>query len=187
MSACKEILICWSETKWKCRLGVQVGPESNSWLIQDSIQAWNPKSMNSSTQNCNNAGIIPSTTNSSRWSPLWENTDQVSENQEENKSLYPNCVLVIQGLLTLLYWNRNNNHSVWFVKHLAPLNTLSWNVKPSHPSESDFSSLIGWVTCSRTSTWITFCPFWKRQGCTKKKDDELKLFNLVQANAILLV
>ena len=31
---------------------------------------------------------------------------------EENKLLYPDCELVIQGLLTLSFWNRNHNHSV---------------------------------------------------------------------------
>ena len=63
--------------------------------------------------NGNNAGIITtSTINSSRSSPLWENRDELSENQEENKSLYSNCALVMQDLLTLLYLNRNNNHSV---------------------------------------------------------------------------
>ena len=56
---------------------------------------------------------------------LWENGKQLSKNQEENKSLYLACPLVIQGLLTLSYWNRNNNHSVWRVKHLALLNTFS--------------------------------------------------------------
>ena len=40
------------------------------------------------------------------------------------KSLYPDCVLVIQGLLTLSYWNRNHNHSVWSVRQLARLNAF---------------------------------------------------------------
>ena len=38
--------------------------------------------------------------------------DQHRENQEENKLLYPDYELAIQGLLTLSFWNRNHNHSV---------------------------------------------------------------------------
>ena len=41
--------------------------------------------------------------------PTWESGDQYRENQEENKLLYPDCELVIQGLLTLSFWNRNYN------------------------------------------------------------------------------
>ena len=59
----------------------------------------NPISINSFTQCGNNTGIITSTINISIPSPLWENGDQLSENQEENKSLYPNYTLVTQGLL----------------------------------------------------------------------------------------
>ena len=39
----------------------------------------------------------------------WESGDQHRENQEENKLLYPDCELVIQGLLTLSFWNRKHN------------------------------------------------------------------------------
>ena len=50
--------------------------------------------------------------------------DQLLEHREENKSLYPDCALVIRGLLTLSYWNRYHNHSVWRVRQLARLNTF---------------------------------------------------------------
>ena len=50
--------------------------------------------------------------NSSKFNPPRENGDQLLEHREENKSLYPDYALVIQGLLTLSYWNRNHNHSV---------------------------------------------------------------------------
>ena len=63
------------------------------------ILTWNSKSINFFTQNSNNAGIITSTTNSSRSSPLWENGDQLLENWEENKSLYLDCALITQDLL----------------------------------------------------------------------------------------
>ena len=36
----------------------------------------------------------------------------IRENQEENKLLYPDCKLIIQGSITLSFWNRNHNHSV---------------------------------------------------------------------------
>ena len=62
--------------------------------------------------------------NSSKFSQPWESGDQHRENQEENKSLYPDCELVIQGLLTLSFWNRNHNHIVWPARQLARLNTL---------------------------------------------------------------
>ena len=90
------------------------------WPLTNSgfhILIWNPQSIK---QNGNNAGIIIPTIDSSKSSLLKENGDQLWENQEENKSLYPDCALVIQGLLTISYWNRNNNHHVWpcTVKHV---------------------------------------------------------------------
>ena len=63
-------------------------------------------------QNGNNTEIITFTINSSRCSLLWGNRVWLSENQEDNKSLYPDCTLVTQDLLTLLYSNRTNNDSV---------------------------------------------------------------------------
>ena len=60
----------------------------------------------------------------SKFRPPSENGDQPLEHREENKSLYPDCALVIQGLLMLSYWNRNHNHSVWHVRQLARLNTF---------------------------------------------------------------
>ena len=70
------------------------------------------KSTNSFMQNGNNARVVTSTINPSRSIPLWEKRDQLSENQEENKSLYPDCVLVIQYSHSHLYSKKNNNLSV---------------------------------------------------------------------------
>ena len=52
----------------------------------------NPKSTNSFTQNGNNAGIITLTINSFKSSPLWENGDQLSENQEKNVIISWLCI-----------------------------------------------------------------------------------------------
>ena len=131
------------------------------------ILTWNPKSINPFTQNGNNAGIISSTINSSRSSQVRQNGDQLSENQEENKTLYIDCTLVIQGSLILSYWNKNNNHSVWPVKCHAPLNTFSWNVALSLSSEREFSRWIARQICLRMSKLKTSCPSWDRQECTK--------------------
>ena len=161
-----------------------VKEQDNSQKAGFHILTRNPKSINSFTQNGNNNGIITSTINSSRPSQIWENGDQLSENQE-NKSLYPDCALVIRGLFTLSYRN-NNNNIVWHVKRLALFNMISYNLGISLSSESDFSRWIVWVICSRTSKWMTFCPSWKRQGFTKKYD-ELKPFNCVRTNEILLI
>ncbi len=110
----------WVKGNERAKLALNLTPQTNSVF---HILTWNPKSIIYFTENGNNAGIITSTPNSSKSSPLWENGDQLSENQEENKSLYPDCILVIQGLLTLLYLNRNNNQCLtcqmlWTVKHV---------------------------------------------------------------------
>ena len=159
----------------------RVWPPRNSRF---HIQTWNPKSIKFFIPSSNNDGIISPTTNSTKRSPLLENGGQL--NQEESKSLYPDYVFVIQDLLTLLYWNRNNNNSVWHFKRLESLNTISLNIKNSLSSESYFSKWIIWATYSRMSTWMTFCLSVERQGCTKEYD-ELKPFNRVQLNEILLV
>ena len=62
--------------------------------------------------------------NSSKFSQPWDSGDQHRENQDENKSLYPDCVLVIQVLLTLSFWNGNHKNSVWPVRQLARLKTF---------------------------------------------------------------
>ena len=45
----------------------------------------------------NNDGTLTSIINSSKSSPPWENGDKLLENQKENKLLYSDCTLVIQG------------------------------------------------------------------------------------------
>ena len=78
----------WSEREWKSRLGSQIGLRSDP--------QWNQQLLDSFTQNGNNDGEIRSTINSSKFNQPWECRDQHRENQEENKSLYPDCELVIQ-------------------------------------------------------------------------------------------
>ena len=72
-----------------------------------------------------NAGITTSRSNSSKSSPLWENGDQLLENQERNKSLYFDCVLATQNSLTLSYSSKNSHRM------------FSWNVEPLLMLESD--------------------------------------------------
>ena len=47
--------------------------------------------------------------------------------------------MVIQGLLTVSFWNRKHNHSVQPARQLARLNTFLKNAKLSRLSENDFS------------------------------------------------
>ena len=117
MSNRKEILICWIPSHIEVRRNERADSATRSALCvtPDKFRIpytdWKIK-INQFTQNGNGAGIITSITDSSRSSPHWEDGDQLSENEEENTSLCPNCVLVIQGSLTLSYWNKNNNHNV---------------------------------------------------------------------------
>ena len=77
----------WSKRKWKSRLCSQIGLRSDPTTISGfHLQTWNSKSINPFTQNSNNTEIITPTINYSRSNPLWENGDQLSGNQEENKN-----------------------------------------------------------------------------------------------------
>ena len=118
------------------------------------IPIWKWQSVNSFTNNDNNDGTLSSIINSSKFSLPWENGDQLLENQEENKSLYPDCALFIQGLLSLPYCNRNHNHNVWPLGQHAQLNTFLLNAKLSLSSESDFQSdLSNQIVRKRQHRW----------------------------------
>ena len=128
-----------SERKRKSRLGSQISFRSK--LSPFHLLIWNRQTVKSFPKNGND-GRWTSIINSSKFRPPWEKGDQLLDHREENKSSYPDCALVIQGLLTLSYWNRNHNHSVWPVRQLARLNTFLLNVKLLWSSESDFSKWI---------------------------------------------
>ena len=122
-------IICWisshigvrrnDKADWAAKSALDLTPT----ISEFHILTRKPKSINSFTRNGNNAGIIIYTINSFRSSPLWENGDEPSENQEENKSSYSDCILVIHGSLTLSYRNKNNSQcltcqSPCAVKHI---------------------------------------------------------------------
>ena len=79
-------------------------------------------------------------------SPLGE-WRPVFKKSKSERVIISACKLGIQDLLTFSYWNRTNNHSVWYFKPFALLNTFSLNVDNSHSSESDFSRRIVTAIC----------------------------------------
>ena len=130
MSSHKEIIFCWIPSHIKvsgnekadsaAKLALDLSPE----IISIPYTDLKPTISKFLYTKWRQWWTITSIINSFKFSPPWENRDQLLENQEENKSLYPDCALVIQGLLTLSYWNRNHNHNIWPVKQLARLNIL---------------------------------------------------------------
>ena len=69
--------------------------------------------------------MATSTINISWSNPLYENREQPLENQERNKSVYPDSALDIQDVCIALYSSQYNEHSEKQFKHSAPFNTFS--------------------------------------------------------------
>ena len=101
------MIICWTPSHFGVRENERADSATKSALdLTPDISRIpytdpNQQLINSFTQNGNNNGAITSTINSFKFSPAWESGDQHRENKEENKLLYSDCELVIQGLLTL--------------------------------------------------------------------------------------
>ena len=127
-----------------------------------------------------NDGAITSTINSSKFSQLLESGDQYRENQEENKSLYPDCESVIQGLLTLSFWNRNHNHSVWPVRQLLIECKAFTVIRKRFFKVNSLTDLFENVKIDDVLSFL-------RETELYQKYDLLKLVNLVQRNEILLI
>ena len=102
MSNSEQIIICWIPSHIGVRENERAGSAAKSALELTPtnsgfyILTWYPQSINSFTQNgSNDVKKNPSTINSFKSSPRWENGDHLWENQDENKSLYHDCALVI--------------------------------------------------------------------------------------------
>ena len=118
-------------------------PKITKFLPTKWQQRWNNNTLNKLFQ------IQPTL---GEWRPFWEN-------QGENKSLYPDCTVVRQELLTLSYWNKNNNHVLWHVRCLAPLNTSSLNIEISLHQKAIFQGQsLKWSVQQRQNEWRYVFP-----------------------------
>ena len=84
-------------------------PKINKFLHAKWQQHWNDNIHNKVFQILHTLG---------EWRPAFRKSRRTSHN-------ILICALVIQGSLTLSYWNKNYNHSVWHVNCLTLLNTSS--------------------------------------------------------------